>query len=222
MQSQSRKLTPQQKRALLEAIIAKYERAPEIVEKALPEVAKILAPSGSVAKKIEYGGIFQLTPSEKQRREQSLVQALDKLHKVKALSKEEAIQALEDAAALVEAFPFDPIPISDAQICKLVKIATGLSVTTKGKRQISVLKEGEPSREVFLLRGVKLNLSWDKKLMSVEIDPKQMAIMKKALSIIGIGRGLPSDMAERHDEYYAEAIWEHLKRARRKDIDTKA
>jgi len=31
-----------------------------------------------------------------------------------------------------------------------------------------------------------------------------------------------TDVARKHDEYYAEAIWEHLKRARRKDIDIKA
>lgn len=206
MQSKSGKLTPQQKQALLQAVIGRYEKSPESVGKYLPEVAAILASMGHVRKKIEYRGFLQLTPVEKEKREQSLRGALEKFHKVKELSKEEAIQALEDAAALVEAFPFEPLELSDKDVSKLVKIATGLSVTTKGKRQTSVLKEGEPSREVYLLRGVKLNLSWDKKIMSVEIDPKQMAIAARALSIIGIGRDTATDVAARHDEYFVEAI----------------
>lgn len=149
-----------------------------------------------------------LTELEKDKRLQSLYKILEEMKDIKGFSKAQAIQALEDAATLVEAFPFEHLELSDKDVSKLVKIATGLSVTTKGKRQTSVLKEGEPSGEVYLLRGVKLNLSWDKKLMSVEIDPKQMAIMKKALSIIGIGRGLPPDMAERHDDYLVEAYSE--------------
>lgn len=209
MQKRANKLTSQQKEALLKALTEKYETSPEAIEKALPEVSEILATSLRVPKRTEYGSVLLLTPIERQRREKSLQEALYKLHKIKELSKEAAIQALEDAAALIEVFPFDELSISDTQIRKLVKIATGLSVTTKGKRQTSVLKEGEPSREVYLLRGVKLNLSWDKKLLSIEIDPKQMAIMKKALSIVGIGRGLPPDMSEKHDDYLVEAYSEH-------------
>ncbi|MDO8635228.1 MAG: hypothetical protein Q7R34_03150 [Dehalococcoidia bacterium] len=149
-----------------------------------------------------------LTELEKGKRLQSLHNLLEGMKDIKGFSKEQAIKALEDAATLVEAFPFESLELSDKDISKLVKIATGLSVTTKGRRQTSVLKEGEPSREVYLQRGVKLNLSWDKKLLSVEIDPKQMAIQARALSIIGIGRGMPSDMAERHDDYLVEAYSE--------------
>jgi len=150
-----------------------------------------------------------LTELEKGKRLQSLYRLLEGMKVGKDFTKEQAIKALEDAATLVEAFPFDPISINDAQICKLVKIATGLSVTTKGRRQTSVLKEGEPSREVYLQRGVKLNLSWAKKLLSVEIDPKQMAIQARALSIIGIGSKGITDLSTRHDEYFVEAINAH-------------
>lgn len=155
-----------------------------------------------------YGNRSTLTELEKDKRLESLYKTLEEMKVNKGLTKERAAEALEDAAALVEAFPFEHLELSDKDISKLVKKATGLSVTTKGKRQTIILEEGEPSREVYLLRGVKLNLSWDKKLMSVEVDPKQMAIQTRALSIIGIGRGMPPDMAERHDDYLVEAYSE--------------
>lgn len=206
MRSRSRILTSQQRQALLEAIIDRYERAPEVIEKALPEVGKILSTSCRAVKRSERGGIFQLTPVERQRREQSLAEALGKLHRAKAFSKEEAIQALEDAASLKEAFPYEDHKIREAEIRKLVNIATGLSVTTKGKVTKHVFQEGEPARTVCMLRGVKLNLTWDKKLMSVEVDPKELAIRARALSLIGIGSDTASDVAARHDDYFVEAI----------------
>ena len=208
MQKRAKTLTSQQKDYLAQAIIEQYERDPISVEKSFPEVVRILQNSTRRIMRQRSENRSTLTELEKGKRLQSLCKLLEEMKDTKGFSREQAIQALEDAAALVEAFPFDPISISDAQICKLVKIATGLSVTTKGRRQTSVLKEGEPSREVYLLRGVKLSLSWDKKLMSVEIDPKQMAIQARALSIIGIGRGMPPDMAERHDDYLVEAYSE--------------
>lgn len=206
MQNKKMILTSQQKGALLQALIGKYATSPEALEKTLPEVARILASLRQVPKRNASVDIFQLTPVERQRRQESLRKALDKLSKVKGLSREEAIQALEDAAALIGAFPFEPLALSKQDIAKLIKQASGLSVTTKGKLQTSVLREGEQAREAYLLRGVKLNLTWDKKLLSIEINPKELAVRAKALSIIGIGSDTATDVAARHDDYFVEAI----------------
>lgn len=209
MQKRAKKLTSQQRDSIAKAVVEQYERDPISIEKAFPNVAQMLQNTAHCLIKQRDRNRSTLTELEKGRRFQSLYKILEEMKVNRDLTKEQAIQALEDAAILVEALPFEPLELSDKDISKLVKIATGLSVTTKGKPQINVLKEGEPSREVYLLRGVKLSLSWDKKLMSVEVDPKQMAIQAKALSIIGIGSKGITDLSTRHDEYFVEAINAH-------------
>lgn len=207
MQNKLTSLTAAQQKALLHALIQRYVKDPRAIETALPEVAEILAHgTGARTARVEYGRMFQLTPVEKDRRQRSLRQALEKMKGRQSLSKAEAIEALEDAAALVEAFPFEHLELSGKDISTLVKISMGLTVTTRGKPQSAVLRDGEPSREVYLLRGVRLRLSWDKKLLSVEIDPRQMAIAAKALSFMGAGPKGVTDLSARHDEYFVEAI----------------
>ena len=154
-------------------------------------------------KKADYGGVFPLTPLEKEKREKSLQAAINKLN---YLSKEEAIKAIEDVAALVEAFPLEPLNIDKKLITELIKTIIGSIPNTKSKHQKLVFVEMEPARTIYLLRGVKIELTWDKKLVSIEIQPKELSVMTKALSIIGMGSETFSDVALEHDKYLAEAI----------------
>lgn len=223
MQTKTRRLTARQKDSLTRAIIEHYERDPISVEKAFPEVARILQSTDPGLVKQSDRGRSILTEMEKQKRLHSLQKILHGMNGKAARTKEQAIQALEDIAALVEASSWEePTPVTKDQIAILIKAATGLSLRTKGKTQKVTIIEGNPVREVFLLRGVKLGLTWDKKLLSVELDPKELAIREKLLSIVGIGSDNATDVSARHDEYFVEAIWEHMQSSRRKDLDIKA
>lgn len=199
-------LTSQQKDSLAQAIIDRYERDPASVEKLFPEAAQMLGNAGFRSTRQNAGNRSPLTETERGKRLQSLNRALEYMKLTKGLSTKQAIQALEDIAALVEASPWEPPPVTKKDIATLLKAAACLSLSRKGKAQKVVLQEGEPCREVLLLRGVKLELTWDKKLLSIEIEPKELAIRAKALSIIGIGPDTATDVAERHDNYYVEAL----------------
>ncbi len=207
MQKRAKKLTKQQKDSLAQAIVEQYERDPISVEKAFPNVARILQNNTRRLTKERYGEHSTLTELEKGKRLRSLYEILEKMKAAKRLTKDEAIQALENIAALVETFSWEePTPATKKQIADLIKVATGLALRTRGKVEKVVLGGGSPAREVFLLRGVKLELTWDKKLLSIEVDPKELAIREKLLSIIGIGTDTATDVSTRHDEYFVEAI----------------
>ena len=55
------------------------------------------------------------------------------------------------------------------------------------------------------MKGIDLHLTWEFKLVKVTMDPHQWHLRGKALSITGIGKGAPADLAERHDDYLAGA-----------------
>lgn len=55
----------------------------------------------------------------------------------------------------------------------------------------------------------------------VQSDSQRAERRGKLLSIVGMGQDSATDVAERHDVYFAEAIWQHLKEARREDVDKK-
>lgn len=148
-----------------------------------------------------------MTLREEQVRLDSLNKALARIGRGKEpLSKEEAVQALEDTAALIEASSSALLEIDRNNLVKLVKIATDLSFSRKGKPRKWVLKEGEPARSVNLIRGVQLNLTRDKKLMSVEMDPKELRLRDRALKFVGIGHDPAPDVARRHDDYLWGAL----------------
>ena len=70
----------------------------------------------------------------------------------------------------------------------------------------AVIKEGESSRTVPVVRGVDLHLTWEFELLKVTMDPNQWRLRQRALSIVGIGKDTASDVAENHDYYLMDAF----------------
>ena len=145
-----------------------------------------------------------LVQEEEERSEAYQAIAKDLGKKGKVISKELAIEALEHAAVLKEGSFYGSLVVRPKDVFRLVRLATGLSLEKKGKPRIAVVREGEASRLVSVLMGVKANLSWDKRLVSIEVNPKELARRDKALSFVGIGRDSETDVARRHDEYLYE------------------
>ena len=207
-----RALSPQQQRSLIQAIVEAYDRDPSSFRKVLPVVAELLEIATYPGLKRNAGSTSPLTPNERTKREQSLARSPGEMKAQKELPKEQAIRALEDIATLVESHPWDPSPVTKKDLACLLRASTGLSLNTRGKRQAVTIQPGEVAREVFLLRGVKLGLTWDRKLVTVEVDPKELANLAKALSIIGIGSDTATDVARNHDEYLGQILDEEWRK----------
>ncbi len=207
-----RALSPQQQRSLIQAIVEAYDRDPSSFRKVLPVVAELLEIATYPGLKRNAGSTSPLTPNERTKREQSLARSPGEMKAQKELPKEQAIRALEDIATLVESHPWDPAPVTKKELACLLRASTGLSLNTRGKRQAVTIQPGEVAREVFLLRGVKLGLTWDRKLVTVEVDPKELANLAKALSIIGIGSDTATDVARNHDEYLGQILDEEWRK----------
>jgi len=121
------------------------------------------------------------------------------------LSKEEAVKGLEHAAALlIDNYSPGYPPRQD--LLRLVRKASGIVPRKTGKQEEKILRDGTPTRTVPVVMGVDLHLTEDLKLISVTLDPQRWRRRAKALSFVGIGRDQASDVAERHDDYLADAI----------------
>lgn len=193
--------------ALLAALLAKYEKEPEAVERTLPEAAQILQRLLPSRKPPRQYPLPALTEREKEVRLRSFREKVAHSgQKGKALPKEAAIEALEDAAALTESSLTAALELENEHLAKLVRLVTGLPLGKKGRPARWVRQEGEAARVVSILRGVRCHLTWDKRLLAIEIDPKQIALGKKAMKFVGTGRDPKSDVAERHDDYLAGVV----------------
>lgn len=207
MDRKVREIKAKQRDALVGALIGKYEIDPGVVEATLPEVAHLLRNLVSRSLKRSGWDIFQLTAPEEEERWRSYRERVKKMEHGKAsLSKEEAIEALEDAAALIEGSSKTSLELDRRDVVKLLKIATSLSLSKKGKTRRQVFKEGTPAKSISLLRGVQLHLTWDKNLLSVEVNPKELKLRHRALRFVGCSEDKVKDTAERHDSYLARGL----------------
>lgn len=203
------KLSLAQKDKVLRLLIDRYASDPASVETLLPEVSRLIATVVPRPLATPPFRVAPLTPGEQQARLNSYVELTKRLgKKMSPFSKEEAVQALEHAASLLEGFFDESIELDRDILKKLIRIATGVSLSSKGKARQSLLREGEPARTVTVLRGVRLNLSWDKKLLSVEVDPRQLALRARALAFVGVGHDSATDVAAHHNDYFVEAALE--------------
>ena len=112
----------------------------------------------------------------------------------------QAILALERAAAMgTDARPFND------DIVALAEQALGFPFDgSKGARL--TIRKGQVHHTYRLQRGLMLALRWDGKLLHIDVDKKEREIRRKALAFVGIGHETQTDVAEKHDEYLAQAI----------------
>jgi hypothetical protein len=182
-----------------------YLSDPVRLRKNLPEIAQDLDEILSASEQ-QKGGTnpFGLTDRERGFYRESLDLILRK-SKSQVLSTEEAIKGLEHAAALlIDNFLPGYPPRQD--LLQLVRKATGIVPRKTGKPEEKIVRDGEPSRRVPVVRGIDLHLTWDLKLLRVSLDPSQWRLRGRALGFVGKGADVATDVAEHHDKYLAEVI----------------
>ena len=152
--------------------------------------------------------VVSFTDEEQESYLKPLRKAVKRLHEGK-LSPEEALRALELAAILLEHGGLEygqGREPAKSDIIKLVRLATGLSLSKKGKPALKVLIAGQAARSVNVTRGVTLNLTWDHRLASVAVSPKELELRNKALKFVGVAQDKANDVAQGHDRYLAGAL----------------
>ena len=197
----SKKLSGKQRDLLVRIVLEKYEKDPHALRRAVPELTSVLEEAG-VEKGRTSREFFEITEQEALDRQAAYQKvAINVERGEKLVSRESAIEALEHVTALREGPLRASHELRPATILKLVRIATGLSLEKKGALRRCVIREGELSRIVSLVRGVRGHLSWDRRLLIVEVDPKGLALRIRALAFAGMGRDPQQDTARNHDRY---------------------
>ena len=201
-----RELTAKEKQELVQKVLDVYQADPARLRKLLPEIADFLEefiPSPA-------GRLLEENPSGLIDRERNFHrEELDKLlKKFRSLTTEDAIKGLEHGAVLLDdnRNRYVPMRRERDELLKLVRKATGIRPRKTGKPAEKVVGEGEVSREVPVVRGLLLHLTWEFKLVKVTMDPKEWLFRCKAMAIVGIGRDKDgaTDVSIRHHDYVAE------------------
>ena len=198
-----KKLTDEDKEGLAQRVLEVHQRDPERLRRILPEVA-VLLDGLQAPRQIRQvnQSPFGLTERERNFHKEALENIF---RRFKSLTQAEAIKGLEHGANLL-VDDFTPGYPSRQELLKLVRKATGIQPRKTGKPVDKVVREGESSRIVPVVRGLDLHLNWDFKLIIVTMDPNQWRLRSQALSIIGIGKETATDVAENHDDYLMDAF----------------
>ena len=188
--------------ALLEHLRSKYAAEPNRFREYLPEVAQLLDVSAPGKKQKRPN--LRLTARERERRLESLASVASLMESGSA-DRTRAIGALEDFAALA----FDELPPNSLDAEKrvaLVKvvIGTGIGSVTKAER-FPIIQGASPSFEISLVRGVRLEFTWDMKLIAISVNPQRYRERRRLFAVIGASRDQAADVAARHDDYLTEA-----------------
>lgn len=187
--------------ALVQMLIKEYQTRREALEGATPEIVKRLDQLLGEPAALQERAALVLTERERRQRLDALSNILRRLEEGN-LSSADALAGLEHAAALLE----DGIePLPRESLLKLLRKGTRLTARSQGKTATKVLRpELQAVRQVNLIRGVILHLSWDGKLVKVTVTPEQVAQRETALAFVGIARDDAADVAKDHDYYLAQ------------------
>jgi len=188
-----------QEEPILRSLLNKYQADPEGFRSYLPEVAQEL--EQLLPSRRRSSPRSALTEQERERLEKALAQLLDK----KRLSSEEAIQALESYATLIQDGRLFS-EVSRQTLLSLFHQATGVPLSKIKKATRIPLRDGEAVKEIALLRGVHLNLTWNDHLVAITVSPAKLKERSEALKFVGIAKDTISDVAQRHDAYLAEEL----------------
>ena len=199
-------LTPDDREMLAQRVLNVYQADPNRLRKSLPEVSDLLDVLLSPAPNPRGNSSpFGLTQRERDFHKKALEGIF---RRFKSITVAEAVQGLEHGAhLLVDDFTPDYHSRRELRqgLVKLVRKATGIRPRQTGKPVEEVIREGEASRIVPVVRGLDLHLTWEFKLIKVTMDPNEWRLRCKALSIVGIGKDTATDVAENHDDYLVDA-----------------
>ena len=198
-----RRLTEKDKEELVQLVLEVHNNDPSRLRNMLPHVADLLeglAPQELIRRGND--SPFGLTERERNFHKE----ALDSIsRRSKSLTPEEAIKGLEHGANLL-VDDFTPGYPPRQELLRLVRKATGIQPRKTGKPVEKVIRGGESSRSVPVVRGIDLHLTWEFQLVRVTMNPNQWRLRSQALSIIGIGNETATDGAENHDAYLMDTF----------------
>lgn len=186
-------------RLILEMLINEYRAHPERIDQCLPEVARELKPL--LPKRRGNSPLSLLTEPERER----LGAALTELLAMQRRSPADSIRTLEYCATFIQDATLPP-EVDRAAILALLYEVTGTRLSKIRKATKISVRGGEATKEVAILRGVHLHLSWKDELVAISVSPQRSNERSKGLGFVGIGKDTSPDVAERHDAYLAEAL----------------
>ena len=186
-----------QQEPILRSLLNKYQADPEGFRSYLPEVAQEL--ERLLPSRTRKSHTSVLTELERERLCKALLQLLDG----RSLSSEEAIQALEYSATLVqdESLPYE---VDRNTLLTLFHQATSIPFSKVKKTTRIPVREGEAIKEVAILRGVYLHLTWNDRLVAISVFPAKLKERSRAFKLVEIAKDTASDVSQRHDVYLTE------------------
>ena len=180
-----------------------FREAPEDMWAWFPEIAakldKLLTPKrpASNSESLHYS---YLGERERDFRLKTLASIIE-TSKDTDITQEEAVEALENAAALRE----QAEPYKDAVLTLLGKALQFPLDHAEAKTMH--FQKGKPEHHTYALaRGITLSLTWDRKLIKITFDPMEFSVRRKALSFVGVASDKDRDVARRHDFYLENAF----------------
>jgi hypothetical protein len=142
-----------------------------------------------------------MTERERQFKLNALSETIEQYRASGKIEPDNARRALALAAAVGEhASPYKQT------LLEIVERVLGLPLNFQNPEKLTFLKGKSEHHTFQLVRGLTLSLAWDGELIAISLDPSQWRLRAQMLSIVGIGRDQASDVAERHDDYLADAI----------------
>jgi hypothetical protein len=175
------KLTSSEKCQLISLVVQAYNRNPEKLVEIIPELRLLLTNE----KPISYFTVRSFGITERERDEQiNLLNELIHKYERGELDPDGANHALEKCAILIDNQSL-PLKVDHKILLKLVSLVIGNSPNSLDKNSEKIVSNELQSRKLFIIRGVKLSLTWDYRLVSINIYPHMMKERSKFLSFIG-------------------------------------
>jgi len=170
------------KSKLLRLVLDAYRKDPSAVEKLIPDAGRLLKAKYQAEAVVPRS--FGIT--ERERNQQiCLLRTLLTKAEQHELDANGASLALEKCAILIDSGCL-PVTVNHAVLLKLVGLALGQSPKTMKKNTEKILSTGNASREVFIIRGVKLALTWDYRAVSLSVYPVTMKERPRLLSLLNL------------------------------------
>ncbi len=190
------------KEVIFKEIFKKYKEDPEFIKCFFPKIFEIFEKQTKkeVPQWEPFLPLSKLTSEEEKIHKEKLQKLLDKYKKENTLTKEEGLEILEHLIDL---------GIKNTDNYKEAIEIPGKVLQIDFNKEINKkfnFRKGEVARTVPLILGVNLHLTWDGKILEIELKKKEIELRKKAMNFVGIGEDKEKDVSIRHDFYFKESI----------------
>lgn len=189
-----------QERQLIAMLETKYREDPKSFREFLPGAVDLLP--DAAPKRKGSNSPFGLTEHERAFHRAGLSESLDKLA-AGALLPDEAARGLQHCANLIIDDSLDKA-IGHETVKALVTAALGKSpgsVKANTTAPVAGGRDGKVVEQVSAIRGVYLDIDREGRLVSITINPRQVAERRRIMQFVGAGSDTAPDVAARHDDY---------------------